>query len=59
LDRITAATVAFNVHRFVKQAGITLVLASGREDILMDLAPDVLIAKDFTGDAEVTYKEPR
>lgn len=59
LDRITAATVAFNVHRFVKKAGITLVLASSRDDLLMDLAPDVLITKDFSGPAEVTYKELR
>jgi ABC-type ATPase with predicted acetyltransferase domain len=58
LDRITAATVAFNVHRFAKRAQLTLILASGRDDILIDLAPDVLIRKDFTGPAEVIYKEP-
>jgi ABC-type ATPase with predicted acetyltransferase domain len=57
LDRITAATVAFNVHRFARRAKLTLILASGRDDILMDLAPDVLIRKDFTGQAEVIYKE--
>jgi ABC-type ATPase with predicted acetyltransferase domain len=57
LDRITAATVAFNVHRFAKRAKLTLVLASGRDDILLDLAPDVLIRKDFTGQAEVIYKD--
>jgi len=57
LDRITAATVAFNVHRFAKRAKLTLVLASGRDDILIDLAPDVLITKDFTGPAQVIYKE--
>jgi len=59
LDRITAATVAFNVHRFARRANLTLVLASGRDDILIDLAPDVLINKDFTGPAEVIYKEQR
>jgi len=57
LDRITAATVAFNVHRFAKRAGLTLILASGRDDILIDLAPDVLISKDFRGQAQVIYKE--
>lgn len=57
LDRITAATVAFNVHRFAKRARLTLILASGRDDILIDLAPDVLIRKDFTGPAQVIYKE--
>ncbi len=67
LDRITAATVAFNVHRFVKRAGshdprrapTTLILASSRDDILMDLAPDVLIDKDFWGESRVVYKERR
>jgi len=59
LDRITAATVAFNVHRFARRANLTLVLASGRDDILIDLAPDVLINKGFAGEAEVIYKEQR
>jgi ABC-type ATPase with predicted acetyltransferase domain len=59
LDRITAATVAFNVHRFARRAKTTLVLASSRDDILIDLAPDVLVHKDFTGPAEVIYKEQR
>ncbi len=57
LDRITAATVAFNVHRFARRTKATLILASGRDDILIDLAPDVLIRKDFTGQAEVIYKD--
>lgn len=59
LDRITAATVAFNVHRRAKHLGTTLLLASGRDDILLDLAPDVLILKDFSGPAEVVYKTGR
>jgi len=64
LDRITAATVAFNVHRFVKNTVLhspepvrtTLILASSRDDILIDLAPDVLIDKDFSGEARVIYQ---
>ncbi len=59
LDRITAATVAFNVHRLAKHTQTTLVLASSRDDILMDLAPDVLVVKDFTGPAEVIYRTGR
>jgi len=59
LDRITAVTVAFNVHRLAKHTHTTLVLASSHDDILLDLAPDVLIVKDFTGPAEVIYKERR
>lgn len=59
LDRVTAATVAFNVHRVTKRMGTTLMLASSREDLLADLAPDVLILKDFSGPAEVIYKSGR
>jgi ABC-type ATPase with predicted acetyltransferase domain len=56
LDRVTAAAVAFNVHKFAKRTGTTFVLASSHEDILMDLAPDVLVVKDFSGPAEVIYR---
>jgi ABC-type ATPase with predicted acetyltransferase domain len=59
LDRITAATVAFNVHKFAKRARMTLVLASSHDDVLLDLAPDVLVIKDFSGPAQVVYKEQR
>jgi hypothetical protein len=57
LDRITAATVAFNVHKFAKRTGTTLVLASSHDDVLLDLAPDVLVIKDFSGPAQVVCKE--
>jgi uncharacterized protein len=59
LDDVTAATVAFNVHRFVKQTRTTLIAASSRNDVLKDLAPDVLIVKDLCGPAEVIYKDRR
>ena len=59
LDGITAATVAFNVHKFAKRTQTTLVLASSREDFLIDLTPDVLVVKDFTGPAQVIYKNRR
>jgi ABC-type ATPase with predicted acetyltransferase domain len=59
LDGITAATVAFNIHKFVKRARTTLILASSRDDILVDLAPDVLVVKDFCGPAEVIYRTRR
>ncbi len=59
LDRITAATVAYNVYRLTKHSGTTLILASSRDDILPDLAPDVLIIKDFSGPAQVIYRTAR
>lgn len=56
LDRVTAASLAFNVHKFARRTGTTFVLASSHEDILMDLAPDVLVVKDLSGPAEVIYR---
>ncbi len=59
LDRVTAATVAFNIHRFARQTNTTFVLASSRDDILVDLAPDVLVVKDLSGPADIIYKDRR
>ncbi len=59
LDGITAAAVAFNVHRFAKRTRTTLILASSREDFLIDLAPDVLVVKDCAGPAQVIYQSRR
>jgi ABC-type ATPase with predicted acetyltransferase domain len=59
LDRLTAAVVSYNIHKFSKQTDTTFILASSHDDILLDLAPDVLVVKDFTGPAEVIYKNRR
>jgi len=59
LDRITAATLAFNIHKFAKRTGTAFILASSHQDILIDLAPDVVVVKDFCGPAEVIYKTLR
>jgi len=59
LDRITAAVISYNVRKFAKRMGVTFFLASSHEDILADLRPDVLVVKDFRGEAEVTYKVKR
>jgi len=56
LDRITAAVIAYNVHKFAKRTGVTFVLAASHEDILLDLAPDVLVVKELAGQAQVIYK---
>ncbi len=57
LDRITAAVIAYNIHKFAKRAGVTFILASSHEDILLDLAPDVVIVKELSGQTEVIYKK--
>jgi ABC-type ATPase with predicted acetyltransferase domain len=56
LDRVTAATVAYNIHKFAKRTQTTFVLASSHDDILIDLVPDLLVVKDFSGPAEVIHK---
>ncbi len=56
LDRITAAVIAYNIHKFAKRTGTTFILASSHDDILLDLSPDVLVVKELSGGAEVIYK---
>ena len=59
LDRLSAATLAFNIHKFAKRTGTAFILASSHRDLLLDLAPDVVVTKDFCGPAEVVYKTGR
>jgi ABC-type ATPase with predicted acetyltransferase domain len=59
LDRITAAAISYNVQKFAKRNGVTFVLAGTHEDILGDLAPDVLVVKELSGATEVIYKDKR
>lgn len=59
LDRITAAVISYNVHKFAKRNGTIFILAASHDDILMDLAPDVLVVKDLTGKTEVIYKRKK
>ena len=56
LDRITAAVIAYNVHKFARRNGVTFILAASHDDILADLQPDVLVVKELSGPAEVIYK---
>jgi len=59
LDRITAAVISYNVHKFAKRTGTIFILAASHDDILLDLAPDVLIVKELSGKTEVIYKVDR
>jgi ABC-type ATPase with predicted acetyltransferase domain len=56
LDRITAAVISYNVHKFAKRNGVTFILASSHKDILLDLAPDIVIVKELCGPTQVIYK---
>ncbi|MHC4657836.1 MAG: ATP-binding cassette domain-containing protein [Planctomycetota bacterium] len=57
LDQVTAAVIAYNIYKFAKQTGVTFVLASSHEDILLDLSPDVLVARELSGPTQVIYKK--
>jgi len=56
LDRITAAVIAHNIHKFAKRNGVTFILAASHDDILLDLIPDVLVVQELTGKTQVIYK---
>ncbi|MDD5063635.1 MAG: ATP-binding cassette domain-containing protein [Phycisphaerae bacterium] len=56
LDRITAAVISYNIRKYAKQKGVTFILASSHDDILLDLAPDVLVVKELSGATRVVYK---
>jgi ABC-type ATPase with predicted acetyltransferase domain len=56
LDRITAAVISYNIYKFARRQGVTFILASSHDDILLDLAPDVLVVKELSGDTQVIYK---
>ncbi len=57
LDRITAAVISYNVHKFAKRTGTIFILASSHDDILLDLSPDVLVVKELSGPTQVIYKQ--
>ena len=56
LDRITALVIAQRLRQFAKRTGTAFILASSHKDILLDLAPDVLVVRDFTSLPQVIYK---
>jgi len=56
LDHVAAAVISYRLRKFAKRTGTTFILASSREDILLDLEPDVLLIKELSGPAEVIYR---
>jgi ABC-type ATPase with predicted acetyltransferase domain len=59
LDRITAAVISYNIHKYAKRTGVTFILASSHDDVLLDLSPDVLVVKELSGATQVVYKDRR
>lgn len=57
LDRITATAVAFNVRKLATKLAISFILAGSHDDILADLAPDVLVITQLCGGCELVYRD--
>ncbi len=58
LDRLCARAVAYRVRRLADTHGLTVVAASAHDDLVEDLAPDVLIVKHAGDRVEVHYADP-
>ncbi|GAF89411.1 unnamed protein product [marine sediment metagenome] len=58
LDRLCARAVAYRVRRLADTHGLTVVAASAHDDLVEDLAPDVLIVKHPGDRVEVHYADP-
>lgn len=56
LDRVTACVIAYQVRRFARRTGTSFVLASSHDDLIADLAPDVIVIKKLTGQTEIIYR---
>jgi len=59
LDRISAAVISYNIHKFAKRTGTTFILGSSHDDILLDLSPDVIVVKECSGPTQVIYKQTK
>jgi hypothetical protein len=59
LDRITALVISSGLRKFAKPNGTTFILASSRDDLLLELAPDALVENQLSGPARVIYKRTR
>ena len=55
LDRVTAAVVAHNVRKFADKFGTTFLIATSHDDLLEDLAPDVVAIKHLGSQCDVYY----
>jgi hypothetical protein len=58
LDRLCARAVAYRVRRMASREGVTVLAASAHDDLLEDLAPDVLVIKHEAQRVEVLYADP-
>jgi len=59
LDRLCARALAYRVRRLVDRHGLTVLAASAHDDLVADLAPDVLVTKHEGQGVDVRYADPR
>lgn len=55
LDRETGKGVAFCIQKLVRRAKKTLIVATAHDDLIQDLAPSVLVRKNYGYQTDVTY----
>ncbi|MGB2998864.1 MAG: hypothetical protein WBC59_09555, partial [Phycisphaerae bacterium] len=58
LDRLCARAVAYRLRRLADREGVTVLAASAHDDLVEDLAPDVLVTKHAGPHVEVRYADP-
>lgn len=59
LDVPTARRVALGLGKLVRQAGITLVVATHRQEVIASLDPDLLVFVGYGGLMAIPRKDPR
>ena len=57
LDRVTACVIAYQIRKFARRTGTTFILASSHDDVIADLAPDVIVIKRLVGETEIVYRK--
>jgi len=57
LDRLCARAVAYRLRRLADREGVTVLAASAHDDLVEDLAPDVLVVKEAGAEVEVRYAD--
>jgi ABC-type ATPase with predicted acetyltransferase domain len=58
LDRLCARAIAYRLRRLADARGLTVLAASANDDLVEDLAPDVLVIKPEGHRVEVHYADP-
>ena len=56
LDSVTASVISYRIRKYAKKHNVTFMLAGVRNDMLADLAADVVVNKEFNGAAKVVYR---